>query len=334
MNGSTDSPTDMKLITEVKIPEYPFRLDHHSPVLMMGSCFTEEVGKFLHRYLFPVCINPFGVTYNPLSLLGGLKALIEKEGYVAGDLEQHNGQWFSFDHYTLFSHPDREKALKGINLQFHQAKGFLENASFLILTWGTAWVYRLRSTDRVVNNCHKLPSREFNRSRLTPRQIIEAYEQFLTSLFRYQPGLKILFTVSPVRHWKDGAHGNQLSKSVLLLAGEALQQTFPEHCFYFPSYEIVMDELRDYRYFGADLVHTNDIATEYIWEKFSGSLIHEESRFMIRALEPLLKLKAHRSIQTEGPAFEQMVGRISELKQTLQNKYPDLAWDNWERSGI
>ena len=324
----------MKLITEVQIPEYPFRLDHQTATLMMGSCFTEEVGRFLERYLFPVCINPFGVTYNPLSLLGGLKALIEKEDYAEGDLDHHNGQWFSFDHYTLFSNPDREKALEGINQQFQKAKGFLEHASLLALTWGTAWVYRYRKTDRVVNNCHKIPAREFTRSRLTPRQIIEAYEPYLTSLFSYQPGLKILFTVSPVRHWKDGAHGNQLSKSVLMLAAEALQQTFPENCFYFPSYEIVMDELRDYRFFGTDLVHTNELATNYIWEKFSNALIHEKSHQIIRELEPLLKFRGHRPLQTEGSAYEQMFHRMNELMRELQNRYPDLAWGNWEKSSI
>jgi hypothetical protein len=320
----------MKLITEVQIPEYPFRIDHQSHLLMLGSCFTEEVGKFLNSYLFPVSVNPFGVTYNPLSVLGGLKALIEKEGYTAGDMDQHNGQWFSFDHYTLFSNPDREKALDGINLQFRKAKSFLENASALILTWGTAWVYRLRSTDRVVNNCHKIPAREFTRSRLTPRQIIEAYEPFLTSLFRYQPGLKILFTVSPVRHWKDGAHGNQLSKSVLLLAAEDLQQTFPEHCFYFPSYEIVMDELRDYRFFGPDLVHTNELASRYIWEKFSSALIHEDSHEIIGELEPLIKLRTHRPLHSDGPAYEQMVQRMKDMEEALRNKYPFLSWKNWK----
>jgi hypothetical protein len=269
-----------------------------------------------------------------LSVLGGLKALLEKEGYTAGDLDHHNGQWFSFDHYTRFSNPDREKALQGINLQFHQAKRFLETTSLLILTWGTAWVYRLGSTDRVVNNCHKIPAREFTRSRLTPRQVIEAYEPFLHSLFSNRPDLKVLFTVSPVRHWKDGAHGNQLSKAVLLLATEALLHSFPGQCYYFPSYEIVMDELRDYRFFGADMVHTNELATRYIWEKFGSALIHAESHNIIRELEPLLKWRAHRPLHSEGSAHAQMVKRMNQLEQSLHNKFPDLAWDHWTQSSI
>jgi hypothetical protein len=321
----------MKLITEVELPAYPFQLDHGTAMLMMGSCFAEEIGRFLERYLFPVCINPFGVTYNPLSLLHGLKALTGKEAYAEADLDQHNGLWFSFDHYTKFSHPDREKALEGINLKFLEAKDFLARTSVLMITWGTAWVYRHGSTQRVVNNCHKIPAKEFTRMRLSSRQVIEAYEPMLDSLISQSPDIRILFTVSPVRHWKDGAHGNQLSKAVLLLAVESLRQSFPDHCYYFPSYEIVMDELRDYRYYANDMVHTNELATRYIWEKFSQVLIHQQSLDIIHDLEPLLRMRAHRPIRPEGPLHAQVVLRMKELRTKLNQKYPRLAWENWDK---
>ncbi len=324
----------MKLITEVPIPEYPFKLDHSTTMLMMGSCFTQEMGRMLERYLFPVCINPFGVTYNPLSVLNGLEALSEKEIYTAEDLDYHNGLWFSFDHYTKFSHPEQNQALLQINKEFREARKILSEASALIITWGTAWVYKHRSRQRIVNNCHKIPSREFTRLRLSTQQILESYEPFFDSLIRQSPDLRILLTVSPVRHWKDGAHGNQLSKAVLLLAAEALKQTFPEHCYYFPSYEIVMDELRDYRFYGPDLLHPNEQATRYIWEKFSGVLINERSQQVIRELEPLLKLRLHRPLHTQGAGYEQMVQRMNEMMRKLRNKYPELAWKNWEESSI
>ena len=321
----------MKLITEVLIPEYPFKLDHSSTTLMMGSCFTEEVGRFLEKYLFPVCMNPFGVTYNPLSVLQGMKALREKEAYTAGDLDQHNGQWFSFDHYTRFSHPEQEQVLHGINQKFLEARQLFEKASCLIITWGTAWVYRHRSTQRVVNNCHKIPAGEFTRFRLRAREVTEAYEPFLDSLIRQSPEIRILVTVSPVRHWKDGAHGNQLSKSVLLLAAEALKSSFPDHCFYFPSYEIVMDELRDYRFYGPDLLHTNDMATMYIWERFKPALIHERSQEIIHELEPLLRMRRHRPVSSTGPAYDRLLQQVNELKLDLFKKYPGLAWDQWDK---
>jgi hypothetical protein len=187
----------MKLLTEVSLPEYPFSLNHRSQVLMMGSCFTENIGRLLERYLFPVCINPFGVTYNPLSVKKGLEALLHKDAYQAEDLDRHNGQWLSFDHDTSFSSTDRDKCLDKINRSFQEAKEQLKQARILILTWGTSWVYRYRASGEVVCNCHKIPEREFTRSRLTPREIITAYESLLPGLFAFNKQLKILHTVSP-----------------------------------------------------------------------------------------------------------------------------------------
>jgi hypothetical protein len=247
----------MKLITEVALPSYPFKLDHHAPVMMIGSCFTENMGRQLERYLFPVCINPFGVTYNPLSVKKGLEALIHKEGYSADELNQHNDLWFSFNHDTEFSSVDRELALENINRTFTSAKTLLREASTLILTWGTSWVYRYNQTGEVVCNCHKIPAQHFTRTQLTTREIVAAYADLLPQLFEFNKNLKIVHTVSPVRHWKDGAHGNQLSKAALLLAGDALQKQYPDQFFYFPSYEIVMDELRDYRFYTSDMLHTD-----------------------------------------------------------------------------
>jgi len=320
----------MKLITEVELPGYPFQLDHRSHILMMGSCFTEEIGRILGEYLFPVCINPFGVTYNPASVLNGLNAITEKVAYEAGDLHHYNGLWISFDHYTRFSHPDREEALQKINRKLHEAKKIVEDAQALVITWGTAWIYRHIKSDRVVNNCHKIPAREFSRSRLTPNQVIKLYEPFISSLISTRPDLQFIFTVSPVRHWKDGAHGNQLSKAVLLLAADELVQAFPRNCSYFPSYEIVMDELRDYRYYGSDLVHTNELATRYIWEKFSKVLIHKRSLQIIQELDPLLRMKAHCPFRSEGISYEKWMKQLNELQQNLQQKYPELSWDNMD----
>jgi hypothetical protein len=186
----------------------------------------------------------------------------------------------------------------------------------------------------VVNNCHKIPAGEFSRSRLTPQQIISEYESFLPTLFKARPHLKILLTVSPVRHWKDGAHGNQLSKATLLLAAEALERSFPENCFYFPSYEIVMDELRDYRFYGADMVHTNDLSTRYIWEKFSGALIHESSRQVIGEIEPLLRMREHIPIRSAGTSYEKLIRQMNEKHEKLKQKYPYLSWYNWEKSSF
>lgn len=318
----------MKLITEVALPEYPFKLDHQIPVLLMGSCFTENIGRQLNRYLFPVCINPFGVTYNPLSVKKNLEALMNKEVYSEQELNMHNDLWFSFDHYTGFSSPDREMALDKINSSFLAAKETLKNAGFLILTWGTSWVFRYKETGEVVCNCHKIPAKEFTRTQLATREIIAAYEDLLPQLFEFNKDLKIINTVSPVRHWKDGAHGNQLSKASLLLAGDALQKQFPEQLFYFPSYEIVMDELRDYRFYAEDMIHTNDQTTAYIWEKFQKVLVNGNSAGIIGDLEPLLKMREHRPMSESKEAQKNLENQIKDRTKYLKSKHPELNLDN------
>lgn len=318
----------MKLITEVTFPEYPFRLDHQSPILMMGSCFTENIGRLLEKYLFPVCINPFGVTYNPLSVKRGLEAFLQKEEYTADDVDHFNNLWFSFDHYTGFSSPDQEETLRKINLSFHRAKEMLQKAHFMILTWGTAWVYSFNATGMVVCNCHKIPASQFTRSRLTASEIIGAYESFLPSLFEFNQNLKIILTVSPVRHWKDGAHGNQVSKATLLLAQEELEKLYPDRLFYFPSYEIVMDELRDYRFYTQDMLHLTDQTTQYIWEKFDQSLLSKDARNILQELNPLLKMMEHRPFIQGGEAYGKMARQRNAKLEKLKEKYPFLAWSN------
>ena len=318
----------MKLITEVALPEYPFRLDHQMPIVLMGSCFTENMGRLLERYRFPVCINPFGVTYNPLSVKRSLQALMHKTAYEEQDLNLHNELWFSFDHSTGFSSTNKEEALKGINLSFESAKSQLNKAGVLILTWGTSWVYSYNKTGQVVCNCHKIPAKEFTRTRLTPGEIVKAYESLIPELLEFNPGLRILYTISPVRHWKDGAHGNQLSKASLLLAGDELQKQFSGNFFYFPSYEIVMDELRDYRYYAEDMLHTNDQTSKYIWGKFQQVLISDGSAEIIRDLDPLLKMLEHRPMNKGTYSHGKLEDQLQEKLNYLKRKYSELNLDN------
>jgi hypothetical protein len=312
----------MKLITEVQVPVYPFSLDHHMPGMMMGSCFTENIGKIMQDYRFPVLVNPFGTIYNPASVLNGLQNLHQKKEYTGKDLNQHEGRWFSFDHYTRFSSRDQDECLRKINDIFTSAKSHFEQISYLVITWGTAWVYREKETDRVVCNCHKIPATHFKRHRMEVGEITGIYERYLEKLFHYMPGVRVLLTVSPVRHWKDGAHGNQLSKATLLLAAEALRRRFPSQVFYFPSYEIVMDELRDYRYYDSDMLHVGDTATRYIWERFSGALVSDEAQEVIRDLEPWLRLSRHRATDTSSEAETELESLKDRKRGILRKKYP------------
>jgi hypothetical protein len=320
----------MKLVTEVSIPDFPFRIDHGTPMLMLGSCFTDHIGGLLKKYLFPVLVNPFGVIYNPLSVKKGLDALLHRDSYTESDLQQFNDLWFSFDHYTLFSSPRRNEALQRINREFEKGKQFMGSVRFLIITWGTAWVYRYRPTGEVVCNCHKIPAARFTRSRLTAEEIQAAYEPLIRDLLGKVEDMHILLTVSPVRHWKDGAHGNQLSKATLLLAAEALTGSFPGKVGYFPSYEIVMDELRDYRYYAEDMLHINSQATRYIWERFRESLISDRSRAIITELQPLLGMLEHRPLHPESLSSLKMFRQRDRMLKEMQQKYPHLAWEHLE----
>ena len=320
----------MKLVTKVSLPEYPFRLDHHSNILMMGSCFTDHIGQQLKKYLFPVCINPFGVIYNPLSVKKGLLSLLNREAYTADDLQKHHELWFSFDHYTGFSSPDRELALQNINKSFSIAKSFLQTTRYLVITLGTAWVYRYKATGEVVCNCHKIPSSRFLRSRLSVDEIITAYQSLLPALWDKDPDLNVILTVSPIRHWKDGANGNQLSKATLLLAIDQLIEQFSAHLFYFPSYEIVMDELRDYRYYGEDLLHLSATATKYIWDKFRESCIGVPSVKIMEELEKLLRMSSHRTRHAATNSHRDMVQKREQYHRKLQEAYPFLRWENFK----
>ena len=292
----------------------------------MGSCFTENIGRLMERWMFPLTVNPFGVTYNPASISRQLEALMQKEAYVAEELNHHNELWFSFDHYTGFSSPERQKCLEGINRSFLDAKKELRKAGVLVITWGTSWVYRYNPTGEVVCNCHKIPAGQFTRARLSVHDITDLYSDLITRLFNYNAGLKILLTVSPVRHWKDGAHGNQLSKAALLLATEALELQFPGKVCYFPSYEMTMDELRDYRFYADDMLHLNSIATGYIWEKFQKALVSGESRQIIGDLEPLLKMEDHRTRGNSSIAYKNSLDKHQEKRTELREKYPFLKW--------
>ena len=259
--------------TEIEIENYPWRIGYSDKVLFMGSCFTENIGEKMSELKFQTCVNPFGIIYNPMSVASGLRKLIEKRRYTKEDLFEQGGRWGSYDFHSRFSESSADEALAKMNEQVENGHSFLRQADYLIVTFGTAWVFELEATGKLVANCHKFPASDFRRYKLSQEQIVDEFRDLLTGVWKFNPNLKLLFTVSPIRHLKDSAHGNQLSKSTLLLAVDKLINDLDKrYCGYFPSYEIVMDELRDYRFYAADLVHLSPVAVDHIWAKFSKSL--------------------------------------------------------------
>ncbi len=317
----------MNFRTPINVEKLKQQVSYKKPVVMMGSCFTDNVGKYLKKYLFDVVVNPFGVIYNPLSVKKGIEQLLYREEYKKKDLRFYNELWFSFDHYTLYSDTNKEEALRKINADFLLAKEKLLSAGFLIITFGTSFAYRFKETDELVCNCHKIPSSKFDRFMISPKSIITEYENLLNQLLKMNPDLQVIFTVSPVRHLKDGLIENQRSKAALLLSISELIQLFPGSCHYFPSYEIMMDDLRDYRFYDADLVHPNENAITYIWEKFMKAIIDSEAQGIIEKIDPLLKSRQHKPMHTNTDAYKKFSDQLTKKELDLRNIYPFLRWD-------
>ncbi len=315
----------MKLKTDVILPVLP-DLPHSEKLTLLGSCFTEYIGKYLKEGKFNCELNPFGILFNPLSILQGLERLQENRLFTTDELFSHRGLWHSLWHHGSFSASTPEATLRNINETFCQAALHLAQSRFLILTWGTSFVYKHRRTDLIVANCHKLPATDFERIRISVGEITACYRGFLNEWLAADPGRKVLLTVSPVRHLRDGLHENQLSKSILLLAAEGLQEKFPGRVFYFPAYEIMMDELRDYRFCEADMVHPTPLATAYIYERFSQCCFSPETLRASDQCRELHRMLAHRPLHPEIPEYRAFIQRIETKIATLQQNYPYLSF--------
>jgi hypothetical protein len=313
--------------TVIDIPPSPDKICYTSRFLFLGSCFADDIGQRMQRMKFPVQINPFGTLFNPVSISNNLMTLISGKEFTKEDLSYHDGMWFSFDHYTGFSHPDRDKCLDTINLSLREAAAWLRQCSELIITFGTAFAYNHKKTGRQVANCHKLPATDFSRELLDPDKIADICLSVLRALRQINPGIRVIFTVSPVRHWKDGAVNNQVSKSVLLLSIHKLCSC-DERLVYFPAYEIFMDELRDYRFYAGDMLHPSDQGIEYVWERFCDTFLENESKKTMAGVTAIVKAVSHRPRQTESPNLkgftENTLKQIDQL--TLSN--PTLDFRN------
>ena len=311
---------NMNFRTQVKPEKVAFTFSHTTPVVLMGSCFAENIGERLADFFFPVDSNPFGTLYNPASLAEGLRMLIDGRQLSASDLFSHEGVFHSFTHHSRFSAATEEVCLRKINERLQSSSIALREAERLIITFGTAWVYKLRSNERVVANCHKLPDSMFERVRLTVGEIVADWRKLLETLQRENPRLKILFTISPVRHWKDGAHGNQLSKSTLLLAVDELRKQYPDQAGYFPAYEIMMDELRDYRFYADDMLHPSSLAVDYIWESFATSYFTTDSRMLLKELARIRSALNHRPFNPENEPYRAFLKQTIEKAECLNQK--------------
>ncbi len=313
--------------TVVDIEPCKQKLSYSTKIMLIGSCFTEEIGQKLIDYLFDVDVNPFGVIYNPISVANSLRILLDKRFFTESDLERRGNVWFSWYHHSRFSSTSLQETLKAINTRIEQASEFLRKAKFLFLTFGTSWVYVLNKTGKVVSNCHKLPQKLFTRRMLTVNEIVELYSGLIPGLWQVNPDLKIIFTVSPVRHWKDGAVGNQYSKAVLIVAIQQLLQKF-DKISYFPSYEIVMDELRDYRFYADDMIHIGSQGVDYIWLRFGQTYFEQDLDKTLREVEKIVKASQHKPRNKNSTEYKQFVNSVIERIMILKKSHPYIKVDD------
>ncbi|MDR2468868.1 MAG: GSCFA domain-containing protein [Tannerella sp.] len=318
----------MNFLTPVDIRKPETGISYMDSVLLLGSCFAEHIGKRLTEGKFHVDVNPFGVLFNPASVAQALRRLLQPETWHETDLFLHEGLYHSWAHHSRFSDVSATACLHRINTRLRSSAARLRRSNWLLVTFGTAYVYRLKASGQIVANCHKMPDRMFERDRLSVAQIADDWEATLAALWRMNPALKTLFTVSPVRHRKEGAHENQLSKAILLLAVEQLQAKYPEQVLYFPAYELMMDELRDYRFYAEDMLHPSETAVQYIWERFAATYPDKAAQKILREVEDIQRALNHRPLNPEGEAYKQFLTQTMLKLEQFYAKYPYLCPEN------
>lgn len=310
---------NFKLNFDIKSPAR--KINYSDKLFFIGSCFSENIAEQFDKHLFSVTSNPHGILFNPTSIANALQDVINKKIYADKDIFFEQGLWRSFHHHGQFSNADKTVCLENINASINKAYEQLKNSKYLFVTLGSAFAYKHVQQQHIVANCHKIPAKEFEKILINKEEITNSYNKLIADLKTFNPTIKIVFTVSPVRYIRDGLVENNHSKAVLLQATHELIAT-NENCFYFPSYEIVIDELRDYRFFKEDMVHPNELAIKYIWERIQQSWIDATSLEFINEAGQYKRLLEHRVLnESERGKHEE---NVKAAQNSLLKKYPNL----------
>jgi hypothetical protein len=307
----------MNLLLPLEIPKVNPPIQHPDRILLLGSCFTEHMAGRLEQHGFRMRSNPQGILFNPVSTAEALVNCVEGRRWQEDDLFQLNELWNSWSHHSRFSHIDKKAALLGMNESTGEAHRFLKEASWVIVTLGTSFQYLLKETGQPVANNHRGPAAWFEKKMLSVVEVLEVWRDALKKLFEANAGIKVILTVSPVRHARDGAIANNRSKGRLLDAVHSLCEAFPGQVFYFPAYEIVVDVLRDYRFYDSDLIHPNHAATQYVWERFVESSVDEKAQKLMERFAELSIARGHRPRFPETEAHQafrkSMIAKVEAL---------------------
>jgi GSCFA family len=300
-----------------------FDCSYQTPTLAIGSCFAENMAARLSDLRFPVYTNPFGILYNPISIVNCLNYLMIGENFTEKDIFENHGLWHSWQHHGKFSSPKKAEILRGVNEQLSNARQFFKKANRLIVTLGTANVFIETEAGQVVANCHKMPASHFQYKRLSIAEIVEPLNLVFDKIIAQNIDCQIIITISPIRHIRDGLIENQRSKASLLLATEILCQQFA-NVHYFPAYEIMMDDLRDYRFYEADMIHPSKQAIDYIWQAFSDTFFTDETKKIMDEVHKINLMQQHRPLHPDTEGYQQFVNSLKKREEALNAKYPFL----------
>ena len=316
----------MKLQTQITLKKETRNLiDYTSTILMLGSCFTENIGNKLNYFKFNSEQNPFGILFHPKAIENLITNVINEKKYTDVDLVFQNERWHSFDAHSNLSSTNKNELLNNLNSSISLTNKKLTEASHIIITLGTSWVYRFIETDVIVANCHKVPQKKFLKELLSVDEIIEILDAKIALLKSVNNNVNIIFTVSPVRHLKDDFIENTQSKSHLISAIHSVVNA-RKNTFYFPSYEIMMDELRDYRFYKEDMIHPNKTAINYIWEKFTATWFSEDSKSTMKEIDVIQKGISHLPFNKESKQHQQFLKNLSIKKENIKKKLPSIIF--------
>lgn len=306
----------MNFRTNIQLKKERNQIDYDSKLILFGSCFSENIAKKLAHFKFNSVSNPFGILFNPIAIEQLITNAINLKQYTEKDIFQLNERWHCFDAHSDISAVEKSELLNNLNSAITASHKQLCEASHLIITLGTAWVYRFIETDAIVGNCHKIPQKKFLRELLSTDEITASLDNIITLVKSINPSVNIIFTVSPVRHLKDGFVENAQSKAHLLTAIH--QNTNAKNqLYYFPSYEIMLDDLRDYRFYASDMVHPNDTAIAYIWEQFKTVWIAEKSLSIMKEVDAVQRGLAHKPFNATSEQHKKFLSNLKEKKESL-----------------
>ena len=306
----------LSLRTEIQDIEYPITINHSHTLMLIGSCFVENISEKLALHKFRISTNPFGILFNPASIAQCINDLIYKDAFTEQELFYYNETWNSFKHHSQFSNPDKEKCLAHINATLQAHKSYIKNTHFLLITLGSSIAYRQLTNGEIVANCHKLPAAHFQKIFLSADESTQALLDSIANLKSINPSVHIIFTLSPVRYIKDNFMENSLSKAHLRIAIDKLCHSF-SNVYYFPAYEIMLDDLRDYRFYDTDKIHPSDIAIDYIWQFFENSWMNAETKDVNVCLNDIHNAYMHRPNNLHSEAHikfkETQLAKINDL---------------------